>query len=168
MLDRSLGRYCSQILIGALLAGLSWAGTALQADRHDAAVPGAAGDDMGHMSGHMYMTPIRPIEKGDAEKAKAVADRAKAAMAPYQDYRKALSDGYEIFLPDIPQPQYHFTKYEFGRQARAHFDPDKPTSLLYKKTADDGYKLVGAMYTDGRRMMTIRGTTIWIGPKCQE
>ena len=29
-----------------------------------------------------------------------------------------------------------------------HFDPNKPTSLLYKKTADGGYKLVGAMYTD--------------------
>ena len=30
---------------------------------------------------------------------------------------------------------------------RQRFDPLKPTSLLYKKTAD-GYKLVGAMYTD--------------------
>jgi hypothetical protein len=30
-------------------------------------------------------------------------------MAPYQDYRKALADGYEIFFPNIPQPQYHFT-----------------------------------------------------------
>jgi hypothetical protein len=32
--------------------------------------------------------------------------------------------------------------------ARSHFDPSKPTSLLYTKTADGGYKLVGAMYTD--------------------
>ena len=69
-------------------------------------------------------------------------------MAPYQDYRKALADGYRIFLPNIPQPQYHFTNYENGREAATHFDPLKPTSLLYKKTADGGYKLVGAMYTD--------------------
>ena len=33
-------------------------------------------------------------------------------------------------------------------EARDHFDPLKPTSLLYRKTPDDGYKLVGAMYTD--------------------
>ena len=31
---------------------------------------------------------------------------------------------------------------------RSHFDPLKPTSLLYKKKADGGYKLVGVMYTD--------------------
>jgi hypothetical protein len=38
--------------------------------------------------------------------------------------------------------------YEYGLAARAHFDLLKPTSLLYKKTTDGGYKLVGAMYTD--------------------
>jgi hypothetical protein len=63
-------------------------------------------------------------------------------------YRKALADGYQIFLPDVPQPQYHFTRYDYGREAWTHFDPLKPTSLLYRKTADGGYKLVGAMYTD--------------------
>jgi hypothetical protein len=66
--------------------------------------------------------------------------------APYQDYRKALADGYQIFLTDVPQPQYHFTKYEYGREAWSHFDPTK--SLLHTKTLDAGYKLVGAMYTD--------------------
>src|SRR3984957_5690814 len=109
---------------------------------------GAAEGDMGHMSGHMVMTTLRPIKEGDRQKADSLVESAKTAMAPYQDYRKALSDGYEIFLPNIPQPQYHFTKYEFAREARLHFDPLKPTSLLYTKTADGGYKLVGAMYTD--------------------
>jgi hypothetical protein len=109
---------------------------------------GAPDGDMGHMSGHMYMTTLAPMKDGDRQKADALVEGAKTAMAPYHDYRKALSDGYEIFLPNIPQPQYHFTKYEFGREARSHFDPLKPTSLLYTKTADGGYKLVGAMYTD--------------------
>jgi hypothetical protein len=59
-----------------------------------------------------------------------------------------LADGYQIFLPNVPQPQYHFTNYEHGREAREHFDANKPTSLLYKKLPDGGYQLVGAMYTD--------------------
>src|ERR1700744_1042125 len=103
---------------------------------------------MAHMSGHMYMTSLRPLKPGDQQKADAVVAAAKTAMAPYQDYRKALADGYEIFLPNVPQSQYHFTKYEYGREARSHFDPLKPTSLLYRKTANGSYKLVGAMYTD--------------------
>ncbi len=90
------------------------------------------------MSGHMYMTSLRPPKPGDQEKADAIVAAAKTAMAPYRDYRKALADGYEIFLPNVPQPQYHFTKYEYGLEAWSHFDPLKPTSLLYKKTADGG------------------------------
>lgn len=104
--------------------------------------------DMSHMAGHMYMTALRPLQPGDQQKANAVAAAAKQAMAPYQDYRKALADGYEIFLPNVPQHIYHFTKHEYGFEAAFHFDPSKPTSLLYKKTFDGGYKLVGAMYTD--------------------
>jgi hypothetical protein len=102
---------------------------------------------MAHMAGHMYLTTLRPIQPGDQQKANAVVAAAKIALAPYQDYHKAVADGFEIFLPNIPQPQYHFTNYANGLAARSHFDPLKPTSLLYKKTAD-GYTLVGAMYTD--------------------
>jgi hypothetical protein len=112
------------------------------------ASPSRSDNDMAHMSGHMYMTTLRPLKGGDREKADALAAAAKAAMAPYQDYHKALADNYEIFLPNVPQSQYHFTKYEYGLEARSHFDPSKPTSLLYTKSADGEYKLVGAMYTD--------------------
>lgn len=104
--------------------------------------------NMAHMAGHMYMTALRAPQPGDQQKADAVVAAAKAAMAPYQDYHKALADGYEIFLPNVPQPQYHFTNYAYAMEARSHFDPDKPTSLLYRKTADGGYKLIGVMYTD--------------------
>jgi hypothetical protein len=103
---------------------------------------------MAHMAGHMYMTVLRPPKPGDQQKADAIVAAAKTAMAPYQDYHKALEDGYEIFLPNVPQPQYHFTKYEYGLEARSQFDSSKPTSLLYKKTPDGGYTLVGVMYTD--------------------
>ena len=103
---------------------------------------------MAHMAGHMYLTTLRPVKSGDQQKADSVAAAAKEAMAPYQDFHKALADGYEIFLPNVPQHIYHFTKHEYGRDARRQFDPLKPTSLLYKKTADGGYILIGAMYTD--------------------
>jgi hypothetical protein len=106
-------------------------------------MPGMSG-----MSGHMYLTPARPAQPGDQSKADAIVAAAKTAMAPYQDYHQAEADGYQIFLPNVPQPLYHFTNYKQGWAARTGFDPLKPTSLLYQKTADGGYKLIGAMYTD--------------------
>lgn len=97
---------------------------------------------------HMHMTALRPLQPGDRQKADAIVAAAKKAMAPYTDYRKALADGYVIFHPNVPQSQYHFTNREYAREARWHFDPLKPSSLLYKKTADGGYKLIGVMYID--------------------
>ena len=140
MIDRFRPAMIGALLCGAVLPSMRGS----QARAADNA-PAAAG--MAHMSGHMVMTAARPEQSGDRRRAAALVESAKKAMAPYQDYRKALADGYEIFLPNIPQPQYHFTKYQFGLEARSHFDPLKPTSLLYTKTAD-GYTLVGAMYTD--------------------
>jgi hypothetical protein len=121
-------------------------GPATAPDR--AGAPDGAGGGMSGMSGHMYMTALRAKQPGDQQKADAVVAAAKQAMEPYRDYRKALADGYEIFLPDVPQSQYHFTKYAYGLEARSHFDPLKPTSLLYKKSTDGDYQLIGAMYTD--------------------
>lgn len=112
------------------------------------AAPDMSGGGMGHMAGHMYLTALRPLQPGDRQKADAVVAAAKLAMAPYRDYRKALADDYRIFLPNVPQPIYHFTKRRYAFEARRHFDPSKPTSLLYKKTEGGGYKLVGVMYTD--------------------
>jgi hypothetical protein len=103
---------------------------------------------MAHMSGHMHLTALRPATPGDQQKADAIVAAAREAVEPYKDYHKALADGYRIFLPNVPQPQYHFTNYENAREAAQHFDPLKPTSLLYKKNPDGGYTLVGAMYTD--------------------
>ena len=90
---------------------------------------------MSHMAGHMYMTTLRPVKPGDQQKADAIAADAKKAMEPYRDYHKALADGYEIFLPNVPQPQYHFTKAAYGLEARNHFDPLKPTSLAVQEDA---------------------------------
>jgi hypothetical protein len=145
----SIARIAALVWLTIGFHGLSgWASTSGQAEPQSAPAASTSDGQMAHMSGHMYMTTLRPSKAGDQQKADSVVAAAKAAMAPYQDYRKALADGYEIFLPDVPQPQYHFTKHEYGREAWLHFDPLKPTSLLYKKTNDGGYKLVGVMYTD--------------------
>jgi len=138
---------CRKILLRALwtvlVCNTNGALVALAAD-----TPAPAMSDMPGMSGHMHMTELRPKAPGDQQKADAIVLAAKDAMVPYQDYRKAIADGFEIFLPDVPQPQYHFTNTLNALAARSHFDPAKPTSLLYKKTADGGYRLVGVMYTD--------------------
>jgi hypothetical protein len=64
----------------------------------------------------------------------------------YTDYKVALADGFKIFMPNVPQKQYHFTNYRYGFEASRHFNPDHPTSLLYEKQGD-GYKFLGVMYT---------------------
>jgi hypothetical protein len=130
---RRLNRLCLRALVSAVCC----LGAAVWAD-----------GTMANMSDHMYLTVLRPPSADDQRKADELVAAAKTALAPYQDYRKALADGYEIFLPNLPQSQYHFTKKAHGLEAAFHFDPLKPTSLLYKKTADNEYKLVGAMYTD--------------------
>jgi hypothetical protein len=145
--SRSAALLC--LAIGSLAgAAPALAGNTTQDDHQNTTTASASNGTMAHMPGHMYMTSLRPMKAGDQQKADAISAAARTAMAPYEDYRKALADGYEIFLPNVPQAQYHFTKHEYGREAWSHFDPLKPTSLLYKKTVDGGYKLVGAMYTD--------------------
>jgi hypothetical protein len=68
----------------------------------------------------------------------------------YKDYHVALDEGFKIFHPELPQDHYHFTNRSWAFAAQFHFDATKPTSLLYKKTAD-GYELEGAMYTAPKR-----------------
>lgn len=102
----------------------------------------------GHMDmgPHMAMTAPRKPEPGDKERADQVVEAARKVADKYQDYKLALGDGFKIFLPNVPQKQYHFTNYTYAFEARMHFNPDHPTSLLYQKNGD-GYKLIGVMYT---------------------
>ena len=109
--------------------------------------------EMGHMHGsnsHMTMTEMRPQTPEDAQRANEIVGQLRSGIEKYRDYHVALNDGYKIFLPNIPQPEYHFTNYANGFLAALEFDPSRPTSLLYKKTAT-GYELVGAMYTMPKR-----------------
>jgi hypothetical protein len=109
----------------------------------------AAVSDMSSMHGnsaHMRMTEMRNQNPADVERAKQIAAQLRAGIEKYRDYHVALNEGYKIFLLNLPQQEYHFTKYKNGFLEAFRFDPSEPTSLLYRKNAD-GYELVGAMYT---------------------
>jgi hypothetical protein len=99
---------------------------------------------------HMYMTAARTPSSEDVARAKEIMDQLRDGIAKYKDYRVALADGYKIFLPNLKQPEYHFTNYRNGFLEAFTFEPSRPTSLLYKKTSA-GYELVGAMYTMPKR-----------------
>ncbi len=104
------------------------------------------------MGAHMYMTALRPANPADEKRAAEIVAQLRPAIEKYKDYRVALADGFKIFGPNVPQPQYHFTNYAYAFEAAFEFNPAHPTSLLYKKTSD-GYVLVGAMYT-ARKLAT--------------
>jgi len=98
------------------------------------------------MGPHMRMTALRRMKPGDEARADQIVEAARKVAEHYTDYKTALNDGFEIFLPNLPQKMYHFTNYRYAYEAAFTFNPDHPTSLLYEKHGD-GYKLIGVMYT---------------------
>ena len=106
----------------------------------------------GHMDmgSHMKMTARRAAKPGDAARAQQIVEQARQAADKYRDYHTALSDGFRIFHPEIPEKIYHFTSFANAFQAQFKCDPERPTSLLYEKHGDD-YKLIGVMYTAPKR-----------------
>jgi hypothetical protein len=102
------------------------------------------------MGPHMKMTAMRDPKPGDQERAQKVVESARQVAEKYKDYHTALNEGFQIFLPNVPQKIYHFTNYSFAFEAAFSFNPEHPTSLLYEKHGDD-YKLVGVMYTAPKR-----------------
>jgi hypothetical protein len=103
------------------------------------------------MGPHMYMTRLRTATPQDWSKADEIVKELRESIEKYKDYHVALADGFRIFMPNIPQAEYHFTNYYNGYLESFSFDPTRPTSLLYKKTKT-GYDLIGAMYTMPKRV----------------
>jgi len=99
-----------------------------------------------NMGPHMIITTLRDPNPGDENRADQIAVAARETADKYKDYQAALADGYKIFLPNLPQRQYHFTNNRYAFEAVFRFNPEHPTSLLYQKNGDD-YKLIGVMYT---------------------
>jgi hypothetical protein len=97
---------------------------------------------------HMVVTPLRAQTPQDIERAHDVIDTLRRALGRYRDPRVALSEGYRIFLPTVPQQVYHFTDYSAAQQEyMGHSDPARPGSILYVKNSNGDYVLIGAMYS---------------------
>ena len=96
--------------------------------------------------GHMTMTMSTPANAADQQRAATILAALRKAITPFKDYRAALAAGYLQFLPQVPQPIYHFTNYRNCFLNEFSFDPARPTSLMYK-TVPGGFELVGAMCT---------------------
>ncbi len=140
----------SMVLTGVVLAAVLAYGQD-EKQQSSAADLSATTESMSHghhhgMGPHMFMSNLRDAQPGDEAKAQTVVDQARPALERYKDYKLALADGYKIFLPNIPQPMYHFTNWTYAVGEAFRFDATKPTSLLYEKHGDD-YKLIGVMYT---------------------
>ena len=125
-------------------------------DQKDQQAEHGAMDAMSHMhhhqmGPHMYMTKLRTATPQDWAKADEIASELRGSIEKYKDYHAALADGFRIFMPNLPQSEYHFTNYYNGFLESFSFDPTRPTSLLYKKTKT-GYDLIGAMYTMPKRV----------------
>ena len=112
----------------------------------------ADGAMSGHLMpmAHMTMTKLAPMRAGDSARAAAIVDTVRGAIEKYRDYHVALDEGFTIFHAEVPQKVYHFTSKRNAVAAFFTFDPSRPTSLLYRKTAS-GYTLAGAMFTAPKR-----------------
>ena len=99
-----------------------------------------------HLGPHFRWTTLRTPNQADEATAWDILRQLRQQLARYREYRVAIDDGYEPFLPNVQQPHYHFTRKWNGFKAAFSFDPKQPTSLLYRKTPD-GYELEGAMFT---------------------
>lgn len=104
--------------------------------------------NMKNMSLHMAYTDLRSANDADKARAAVLVTDLQSALAKYKDYHVAEADGFKPFHPELKTPVVHFTKNWYGLKAAFTFNPSEPTSLLYQRTPDGGYKLIGAMYTD--------------------
>jgi hypothetical protein len=95
---------------------------------------------------HIFMTVLEPKNQDDDRRAGVILDILRKALDKYKDYRVAEANGYHVLMPNVAQPQYHFTNRRYAFAAAFLFNPAHPTSLLYKKTKD-GYELQGALFT---------------------
>ncbi len=154
-------------VIAAAAPGAAWCAGAMAGmdmSGHARELPAAAMSDMtmhdshmGHdrmenMALHMTWSHPRPANAADEARAAAIAATLRRVLARYKNYRTAEADGYKPFHPEFKkQAVVHFTNWWYAVKAQFKFNPRQPTSLLYRRTPEGGYELIGAMYTAPRR-----------------
>jgi hypothetical protein len=154
--------YIERLAIGVAIAGMVLSPRGADAQmagmpgmpRGEPGAPDAVSSAMGgglEEAPHMQMTALAAAKPGDTARAAAIVTVLRQALRPYADYHRALTDGYRIFAPKFKQHVYHFSSRRQGFMSVLRFDPAQPSSLLYEKTGDSSYRLVGAMYTAPRK-----------------
>ena len=151
-----MGRFTIALLAVVGFIGAGVAGTVLahDMDSMDSGTSESSNGAMGQMGAHMKlgdhmtMTEARAATPADTHRGEEIIRTAREKLAKYQDYKVAMADGYEPYMPTVPQDVYHFssralTAAEYG----GDFDLARPGSLLYERQGLSGYKLVGAMYS---------------------
>jgi hypothetical protein len=97
--------------------------------------------------GHMQMSLKAESAPGDAERATQILNLAATVLSKYRDASTAVDDGYKPFFPSGKiGEEIHYTNYRYRRLEQQHIDYNRPSSILYRRTAD-GLKAVGVMYT---------------------
>lgn len=117
-----------------------------------ATAPAMSAMDMRAMAAHMETTPHRSATTADSIRASGIVTELRQTIAKYRDVKVAESDGFKMFAPQVRnQRVYHFTRNLWAVENQFRFNPEKPTSLLYKKDSDGKFDLIGAMYTAPKR-----------------
>jgi len=101
-----------------------------------------------HDGAHMTMTALRALSPDDAARASEILKTMRDSLGRYQDYKVALAEDYETYMPDVPQEVYHFAnRSRTISEYQGDYDLAHPGSLLYERRFFGGWKLVGAMYS---------------------
>ena len=97
--------------------------------------------------GHMQMSLKGDPGPGDQALATQILGAANAVLAHYSNVDTALRDGYKPFFPSGKiGEEIHYTNYRYRRLEQQHINYSRPSSVLYKRTAE-GLKAIGVMYT---------------------
>lgn len=110
---------------------------------HDALAPGGE-DPMGEGSAHHHHEEVQ-VTAAQLEAAAMFVSALRASIAPYEDIRRAMADGYIQITQDLPGIAAHFIRLDYQRDGR-QMDPERPEVLLYTKRLDGTWRLVGAMF----------------------
>lgn len=97
--------------------------------------------------GHMQMSLKADSAPGDTARAAEILAAADDVLSRYRDVDTAVREGYKPFFPTgrIGE-EIHYTNYRYRRKEQRHVDYARPSSILYKRTAE-GLAAVGVMYT---------------------
>jgi hypothetical protein len=137
-------RFAKQILATAVLTGVLVTG---------ASAAYAHGTEAYGTDGKVYQEAPKDVNYFDSFKKMTIKQRidfAKAtlATAKYEDFNKAVADGYAQEGPFAGNDQgamgIHFTRFDIAGDNV--IDPAHPETLLYEPEADGSMKLVGIEY----------------------